>query len=137
MMDTKDAIMLKESKRIYADVKDVLEAKCHYKSGDVLFIDFGTPTTHVQGGVRPAIILGASNILKYDGSPILQVIPLTTCDKFKGVHVEINEKFLKKSFAMPEQLITVDVRQIIGYKGRITKENLKRVKQAVRFQLGI
>lgn len=105
--------------------------------GDVYFVDLGEQKNHIQGGVRPAIVLGDSKILQYSKSRIVQIVPLTTVNKLPNVHIEINEVFLHKSYALPEQVTTVDVSQFLNYKGRISNYALLYVKQAVRAQLGL
>lgn len=133
-MDKTNSI-IKENKR--SDFCDCKRKKDRYEPGDVFFVNLGSPDSHVQGGIRPVIILGASSVLQYSKSLVIQGVPLTTVPKLPKVHVEINEDFLKKSFAMPEQLVTLDVCQIVGYKGRISDKNLLKVKKAVRTQLGL
>ena len=46
-------------------------------SGDIVLIDFGLPQGHEAGFSRPAVVVTASDVLD-SGSPIVQVVPLTS-----------------------------------------------------------
>jgi len=46
-------------------------------SGDIVLIDFGLPEGHEAGFPRPAVVVTASDVLD-SGSPIVQVVPLTS-----------------------------------------------------------
>lgn len=108
------------------------------RPGDVYYVNFGPYNKHIQGGERPAIILGISNILRYSKSLIVQVVPLTSKSKFQDIHVKVNANFLKMdSYAVPEQITTINVSDLENFKGRLDQEEFDKVKKAVHRQLGL
>lgn len=60
-----------------------------FKRGDIILVDFGNAIGHVQGGVRPALVIQNDKGNHY--SPTLQVAPLTTQDKTKlPTHMDLD-----------------------------------------------
>ena len=81
------------------------------RRGDILWADLGMfPTTSVQGGVRPVIVV----ISKYD---------------MTGIR--------KGSLALAEQVMSISTKCIIEKCGRVNKWSLDRVLKAVRIQMGM
>ena len=130
--------------------KDVKKMKAKYetlsltdvsgiKEGNVLFVDFGEiDGTHLQKGLRPAIVLGHPQILGFSNAPTVQVVPVTASNKLKGIHIKLEDSvFNRISYAIPEQITTIDVRQIQNIKGSISLASMNKIKKAIYRQLGL
>ena len=107
--------------------------------GDIVYVDFGEVDgiTHCQRGLRPAVVLTNKFIL--DGNaPIIQVIPISSSKKHKKFHVYLDEEALRKtSFALPEQLTTIDRCQILNIRGHLSETSLLKIKKAVYKQMAL
>ncbi len=108
--------------------------------GDVVYVDFGEidGITHCQRGLRPAVVLTNKSILEHGNAPIIQVIPISTSNKHKKFHVYLDEEVLSKtSFAMPEQVTTVDLNKVLNIKGHLSETSLLKIKKAVYKQMAL
>ena len=107
--------------------------------GDVVYVDFGEiDGTHCQRGLRPAVVLTNRSTLEHGNPPIIQVIPISTSNKHKKFHVYLDEEVLKKhSFALPEQVTTVDLKQVLNVRGHLSETSLLKIKKAVYKQMAL
>lgn len=108
--------------------------------GDVVYVDFGEidGITHCQRGLRPAVVLTNKSILEHGNAPIIQVIPISTSNKHKKFHVYLDEEVLnEKSFALPEQVTTIDKNQVLNIRGHLSKTSLLKIKKAVYKQMAL
>ena len=97
------------------------------RRGDILWADLGMfPTTSVQGGVRPVIVVSNNKANTY--SSVITVVPLTS-RIYKGIR--------KGSLALAEQVMSISTKCIIEKCGRVNKWSLDRVLKAVRIQMGM
>lgn len=48
----------------------------HYKQGDIVYFDFGSPYNNEIGGIRPAVIISADDYNRNSG--YFMVVPITT-----------------------------------------------------------
>lgn len=108
------------------------------KRGSVYWVDLDEVNpnipTNLQKGVRPAIALGSDISLEH--SPVCTFIPLSTKAKNLPVHIELSDrKFPKKSYALCEQIVTID-RKNVGHKlCDLTEQEYNLVQKALMYQL--
>lgn len=112
------------------------------KRGDMFLIDFGNSdkATNKQLGVRPAIIV--SNDLNNKYSPTIVAIPISSnMSKCKlPTHVRLSctkDGTIKPSFAMAEQIQTVDKTDIIKKLSVVSDATMEAVDAAMMIQLGL
>ena len=92
----------------------------------------------VEGGIRPVVIL--QNDKGNQTSPTVIVVPVTSVLKkmYLPTHVFLhNEARSEPSMAMLEQIQTIDVTQLIEYRGNVTDEEMERIEQAAKKSLGM
>lgn len=85
------------------------------KRGSVWWADLGQNSGHIQGGVRPVIILGNWKALKYGTT--ITVIPITGQIKRQDMQahvIGVNRKSQKPCMALCEQITTVSKESILG-----------------------
>ena len=85
------------------------------KRGSVWWVKFGDYSNHLQGGVRPAIILGNRKALKYGTT--FTVIPITSKLKRQDMSAHVmgfNHKLEKPCMALCEQITTVAKESLLG-----------------------
>jgi len=113
------------------------------RRGDILWADLGMfPTTSVQGGVRPVIVVSNNKANTY--SSVITVVPLTSRiykKRYLPTHVFISKYDMtgirKGSLALAEQVMSISTKCIIEKCGRVNKCSLDRVLKAVRIQMGM
>ena len=112
------------------------------KRGEILMVDLLNQDKKgsVMRGFRPAIII--SNDLANSTGTICTVVPLIS-NAVKGeqpTHVVIsdaNNQLKCKSTALCEQPITVNKDQVRFCLGRVEREELKKIDQALLVSMGI
>ena len=113
------------------------------RRGDILWADLGMfPTTSVQGGVRPVIVVSNNKANTY--SSVITEVPLTSRmykKRYLPTHVFISKYDMtgirKGSLALAEQVMSISTKCIIEKCGRVNKWSLDRVLKAVRIQMGM
>ena len=113
------------------------------RRGDILWADLGMfPTTSVQGGVRPVIVVSNNKANTY--SSVITVVPLTSRiykKRYLPTHVFISKYDMtgirKGSLALAEQVMSISTKCIIEKCGRVNKWSLDRVLKAVQIQMGM
>lgn len=90
---------------------------------------------HEQGGVRPGVVLSNNIGNKY--APVVTVAYLTTREKrFLPTHV-VTYATGKRSIILCEQVATVSKDRLLGCIGKLDKQELKKVDQAMSVSLGL
>lgn len=112
------------------------------RRGDVVDIDFGTPWGSEQGGIRPAIVV--QNDIGNRYSPAIQVTPITSQYKKRlPTHGDLYPSMVNglstKSVFMTEQTRAVDKTRVLGWRGRLSPEEMAKVDVAliVNYQLTV
>lgn len=107
------------------------------KRGSVWWVNLGEYSGHIQGGIRPAVVLGNGKALKYGTT--VTVIPVTGRIKRldMGAHViGFNRKLQKPCTALCEQLTTVNRDSLIGPMPEILFR-LEDIDKALKEELGL
>lgn len=84
---------------------------------------------------RPAIIVSNDSANQY--SPRIQVVPLTSNTSKVLAWEALIHSTPKPSKAMADQIKTVDKSRLIRLMSTLTADELRRVEQAIRVQLGL
>lgn len=108
--------------------------------GDIVWVDFNNYYGNIQGGVRPALILQNNKGNKF--SPTVILCTLTTQSKKLNQPTHILAKkedtgLPKDSVIQLENIQTVNKFQIIKCAGRVTKNILNQVNNAIKISLSV
>lgn len=115
--------------------------KNQYNYGDIVMVNLPCAHTHVQGKLRPCIVLGNELALRY--SPVITVLPLTgkvgkkmnlPCHVVIGPD-ETNNSLRKNSVVLAEQITTVPKEWIVDKCGCVESSFMNMVINAVKAQL--
>lgn len=107
------------------------------KRGSVWWVNFGPYSGHIQGGIRPAVILGNRQSLKYGAT--ITVIPVTSKVKRLDIRAHVlgfNHALKKPCMALCEQITTVSLESILGPVPHISF-NLNDIDKGVKEELGL
>ena len=111
-----------------------------YRRGDIYMANLNPFKGSEQGGTRPVLVLqnNTGNLF----CPTLIVAPLTTqVNKKKDQpthHLLSGVRGLPEdSVALLEQIKTIDKSRIISYLGKVSREEMKGVDEALKISLGI
>lgn len=112
------------------------------KKGSIVWIELGEPRIPgLIGKTRPCVVFSNKSACKH--SPVIQAIPLTTCDKSAHpipIHLELNEipGTLKKSTILCEQITTVPKSAILGMPfHQLNEDEINLLNRAVAIQLAM
>jgi mRNA interferase MazF len=106
------------------------------EAGDILWIDFGKPVGHEQGGRRPALVLTRRD---YNvRSSILLVCPITRKRRNWPFEVNLPQTGRLSGVVLVDQIRVVDpVARPVGYGGSLPNDVLGEVKAKLAALLGI
>lgn len=115
-----------------------------FSRGEVVYVDLGTQSHGVQGGIRPCVVV-SSNASNHCRAPQITVCPLTTRIKDKPVHVqiksdEVNGYHLKQlSDLLAEDIVTVSKDAVRGTVGFIKNDSevMDKINYALKLHLGM
>lgn len=106
-----------------------------FKRGDIIRVDFGESIGHVQGGIRPALVLQNDKGNYY--SPTLQVAPLTSQDKNKlPTHIDLDTScgLSRPSTVLLEQIRVIDKEeQVMKHIGHVDIDKMMEIKILIAF----
>lgn len=105
-------------------------------AGDILWIDFGRPIGHEQGGRRPAIVLTRRDYNMR--SSLLIVCPITRRRRDWPFEVALPSVGRLRGVVLVDQIKVVDpAARPVGYGGRLPNDVLGEVKAKLAALLGI
>ena len=108
------------------------------RRGDILWADLGMfPTTSVQGGVRPVIVVSNNKANTY--SSVITVVPLTSRiykKRYLPTHVFISKYDMtgirKGSLALAEQVMSISTKCIIeGTESSTNSDGTERKRELI------
>ena len=92
-----------------------------------------------QRGCRPVLIVSCDEFNEY--SPEVVIVFITSQLEKRGKQYHINLPGVigleKKSMVLAEQIRTIDKSRIIGYIGKLTKEQMMEIEDYLKVSLGI
>lgn len=113
------------------------------RRGDILYVDLGVQYQgSIQGSMRPVVVV--SNNMANKHSSVITVVPLSTkINKKRNLptHVFVSayksEGLEQHSIALCEQVTALDYSRIIENMGKVDKDTLARITEAVQVQVGV
>ena len=109
--------------------------------GDVFSARFDPTEGSEQAGTRPVVVVSRDSINA--NSPVVVAVPITDADNIKRRYP--SHAYLPKSsgglkmdsVAKAEQIRAIQVSRFVGYYGRLDKDALCRVEEAIRITLAL
>lgn len=113
------------------------------RRGDILYVDMGGQYQgSMQGGLRPVVVV--SNNMANRHSTVITVVPLSTkINKKRNLPTHIfvsaykSEGLEQHSIALCEQVTALNYDRIIENMGKVDKDTLARITEAVQVQVGV
>ena len=109
------------------------------QKGDIFYADLGETVGSEQSGIRPVLIMQNDVGNKY--SPTVIITPLTSKAKklAQPTHVFIGKRFglTENSYALLEQIRTIDRTRLLEYVGHAEIPVMDRVDAALRVSLNL
>ncbi len=108
--------------------------------GTVVVISLDPTIGHEQQGLRPCIIVSDPEVTEDQRFPVLCVIPITATPGRGALYPMLHAGsggLRKRSFALLDQIRTVDKRRVRKIFGRIKGEELAAVDEGLRLLLGL
>ena len=111
-----------------------------FKRGDLYYANLNPYFGSEQGGTRPVLVI--QNNMGNFFCPTLIVAPLTSKwikNKALPVHytLESVQELGQKSVVLLEQIKTIDKRRILSYIGKVSREEMRAVDEALQVSLDI
>ncbi len=110
-----------------------------FRRGDIWTVNFEPVVGSEQGKARPAVII--QNDIGNHYSPVLIVAALTSGETARydvQVEVKATEGGLhENSLVLLNQIQTIDKRRVGRFWGRLSRQTMQRVDEAIRISLGL
>lgn len=111
-----------------------------WERGTVVLVDLEPTVGHEQRGVRPAVVVSDSLVAADQRFPLVCVVPVTGTPGEGALYPELDagESGLKKtSFALVDQLRSIDKRRVRRRFGRLASEQMHRIDEGLLLYLGL
>jgi mRNA interferase MazF len=108
--------------------------------GAVVLVALDPTVGHEQRGVRPAILVSDPAVIGDQRFPLLCVVPITKTPGEGALYPELgpgSSGLRKTSFAMIDQLRSVDKRRVRRSYGKLSDQELATVDEGLRLYLGL
>lgn len=111
------------------------------EQGALFFYDFGPRQNRLQEGKRPAVVIQADILNRLPGYANVIILPVTSKERSSPTFVPIqpggSNALTMPSWAIANQIFTVDRSTLGEPLGTVSKSELFAIKEAVRLVLGI
>ena len=108
--------------------------------GTVILVELDPTVGHEQRGLRPCIAVSDPAVNADQHFPLIAVVPLTGTPGEGALYPELSpgkSGLTKTSYALVDQIRSVDKRRIRSVFGRVTKEELASVDEGLALFLGL
>lgn len=110
------------------------------KRGTVVLVSLGGTIGHEQRGARPCVVVTDPAVIEDQRFPMLAVVPLTGTPGEGALYPSLRpgESGLRKpSWALIDQLRTIDKRRVTRVFGVVTPEEQATIDNGLRLFLGL
>ncbi len=108
--------------------------------GAILQVDFDPTLGHEQRGLRPAVLISDPAVIAHQRFPLLCVVPITSTEGQGALYPKLEpgaSGLRKTSFAMVDQLRSVDKKRVRRVYGRLPYEELAAIDEGLRLYLAL
>ena len=110
------------------------------KRGSVVLVDLDPTLGHEQRGVRPAVLVNDPAVIADQRFPLLCVVPITTTAGQGALYPQLApgpSGLRQTSYAMVDQLRSVDKKRIRRIYGALTGAELAAIDEGLSLYLGL
>jgi mRNA interferase MazF len=108
--------------------------------GIVVALSLDPTIGHEQKGVRPCVVVSAPEVIVEQRYPLVCVVPITGTPGRGALYPRLEpgaSGLAKPSFALVDQLRSVDKRRVARFLGRVSSDELKNIDEGLRLYLGL
>lgn len=108
--------------------------------GLVVVISLDPTVGHEQKGVRPCVVVSAPEVIAEQRYPLVGVVPITGTPGEGALYPQLKpgaSGLTRPSFALIDQLRSVDKRRVTRFLGRVSVDELKAIDEGLRLYLGL
>ena len=108
--------------------------------GIVVVLSLDPTIGHEQKGMRPCVVVSAPEVIADQRYALVCVVPITGTPGEGALYPRLMpgaSGLRKPSFALVDQLRSVDKRRVTRFLGRISVEELKAIDEGLRLYLGL
>jgi mRNA interferase MazF len=108
--------------------------------GIVVVLSLDPAVGHEQKGVRPCVVVSAPEVIAEQRYPLVCVVPITGTPGKGALYPQLKpgaSGLSKTSFALVDQLRSVDKRRVTRFLGQVSVEELKAIDEGLRLYLGL
>jgi mRNA interferase MazF len=110
------------------------------KRGTVILVSLGLTVGHEQRGARPCVVVTDPAVTENQRFPMLAVVPLTGTPGQGALYPGLRpggSGLLKPSWALIDQLRTIDKRRVVRVFGVIPHDELATIDDGLQLFLGL
>ena len=110
------------------------------KRGTVILVSLGATVGHEQRGARPCVVVTDPAVIEDQRFPMLAVAPLTGTPGEGALYPILHpgeSGLVKPSWALIDQLRTIDKRRVIRVFGVISPDELAAIDDGLQLFLGL
>ena len=108
--------------------------------GTVILVSLGSTRGHEQRGSRPCVIVSDPDVTEDQRYPLLCIVPITGTPGTGALYPQLAARdggLRKRSWALLDQVRTIDKRRVRRIFDRISAEELEAVDDGLRLFLGL
>jgi mRNA interferase MazF len=108
--------------------------------GAIVLVTLDSTRGHEQRGVRPCVIVTDPEVIEDQRFPMVCVVPITKTQGEGALYPSLNpgsSGLLTRSFALVDQVRSIDKRRITKIFGQISDEELNKIDEGLRLFLGL
>jgi mRNA interferase MazF len=108
--------------------------------GIVVLLSLDPTVGHEQKGARPCVVVSAPEVIAEQRYALVCVVPITGTPGEGVLYPTLKpgaSGLGKPSFALIDQLRSVDKRRVIRFLGRVSVDELKSIDEGLRLYLGL
>jgi mRNA interferase MazF len=108
--------------------------------GSVVLVDLDPTPGHEQRGLRPCVVVSDSEVAGSQRYPLVAVVPVTGRTGTGALYPELGpgpSGLLHGSWALTDQVRSVDKRRVVRQVGRISDDELSAIDRGMALYLGL
>jgi len=108
--------------------------------GSIVLITLDPTFGHEQQGVRPCVVITDPEVIQDQHFPMVCVVPITKTPGEGALYPALSpgsNGLRTRSYALVDQVRSVDKRRITKFFGQISKDELKAIDEGLRLFLGL